>query len=247
MWLLAGCCPVSRSSAKHISSRSSDERANRHDKREESTAPMRMEKEGGTQGARVPYRRRRLSQSVRATLAGCGIAGLLSLSLALSVAAPTAASETPPAEGVGVVELSVTEMLSLLEAGSTSSEYLVTAYLDRIEAYDDELHSIVTLSPTALEQARELDLERAAGHLRGPLHGVPIVLKDNLATFDMPTSAGNSTMSTFQTNEDSSIVAALREAGAIILAKTNMSEFAYMSGSSLPLPISGSCDVSVGG
>ncbi|WP_170931306.1 amidase family protein [Aeromicrobium sp. PE09-221] len=131
------------------------------------------------------------------------------------------------------MDLSVTEIVSHLEAGSTSSEYLVTAYLDRIEAYDDELKSIITLSPTALDQARELDRERAAGNVRGPLHGVPIVLKDNLATFDMPTSAGNSTMSTFQTNEDSSIVAALRDAGAIILAKTNMSEFAYMSGSSL--------------
>nr|WP_240896960.1 amidase family protein [Kineococcus vitellinus] len=121
----------------------------------------------------------------------------------------------------------------MLAAGQTSSVDLVQAYLDRIAAYDDAyadqpgLHSVVTVSPTALENARLLDAERAAGITRGPLHGVPVLVKDNYATYDMPTSAGSVALADYQTAEDSTAVERLRDAGAIIIGKTNMAEFAW--------------------
>ncbi|WP_432492738.1 amidase [Kineococcus auxinigenes] len=171
----------------------------------------------------VPSRARRRSAALLAATALC-------LAPAL---APASASPTPHDELPRVVGLSVSDELDMLAAGTTTSVELVQAYLDRIAAYDDAyadqpgLHSVVTVSPTALENARLLDAERAAGISRGPLHGVPVLVKDNYATYDMPTSAGSVALADYQTAEDSTAVERLRDAGAIVLGKTNMAEFAW--------------------
>ncbi|QHC65729.1 amidase [Rathayibacter sp. VKM Ac-2759] len=132
-----------------------------------------------------------------------------------------------------MVDLSITDALALLESGATTSVALTQQYLDRIAAYDDPygdqpgLAAVILANPDALATAAELDAERAAGTVRGPLHGIPILVKDNYATFDMPTTAGSASLHTYQTKLDSTAVERLRAAGAIILAKTNMAEFAW--------------------
>jgi amidase len=149
------------------------------------------------------------------------------------------AASVPPAEVVSppsapdVVDLGITDVLALLESGASTSVALTQEYLDRIAAYDNPygiqpgLAAVVLANPRALATAAELDEERAAGVLRGPLHGVPILVKDNYATFDMPTTAGSASLHTYQTKVDATAVQRLRDAGAIILAKTNLSEFAW--------------------
>ncbi|NQX12668.1 amidase [Microbacteriaceae bacterium VKM Ac-2855] len=151
-----------------------------------------------------------------------------------SAFAPAAFAATPAVVSAPeVVDLGITDVLSLLESGESTSVALTQEYLDRIAAYDDPygdqpgLAAVILANPDALATAATLDAERAAGTLRGPLHGVPILVKDNYATFDMPTTAGSASLKTYQTAVDSTAVERLRAAGAIILAKTNMSEFAW--------------------
>lgn len=145
--------------------------------------------------------------------------------------ADDAAASAPAAPAV--VDLGVADAVALLDAGSTTSVDLTRAYLARIDAYDDDdadgpgLQAVITMNPDALATAATLDQERAAGTIRGPLHGVPIVVKDNHATADMPTTVGSAALRDYRTTDDSTAVARLRAAGAIILAKTNMSEFAW--------------------
>ncbi len=86
---------------------------------------------------------------------------------------------------------------------------------------------MVALNPKALEQADALDAERRAGRVRGPLHGIPIVVKDNYATADMPTTAGSLALAGFQTGRDAFMVKKLRDAGAVVIGKTNLHELAY--------------------
>lgn len=145
--------------------------------------------------------------------------------------ADDAAASAPAAPAV--VDLGVADAVALLDAGSTTSVDLTRAYLARIDAYDDDgadgpgLQAVITTNPDALATAATLDQERAAGTIRGPLHGVPIVVKDNHATADMPTTVGSAALRDYRTTADSTAVARLRAAGAIILAKTNMSELAW--------------------
>ncbi len=129
-----------------------------------------------------------------------------------------------------VEERSIADLRADLEAGRTNSERLVRAYLRRIEQIDrrgPRLNSVIALNPNALMDARALDVERRAGRVRGPLHGVPILIKDNIETRDpMPTTAGSLALADNVTGRDAPLVARLREAGAIILGKTNLSEWA---------------------
>jgi amidase len=132
-----------------------------------------------------------------------------------------------------VVGLGVAEVAALLSTGAATSAGLVRAYLERIAAYDDPrdgrpgLRALVAVSPTAAADAAALDAERAAGRVRGPLHGVPVVVKDNCATRDLPTSVGSAALATYRTRDDAVVVRRLREAGAIVLGKANMSEFGW--------------------
>ena len=155
-----------------------------------------------------------------------------------AIALQPAVADTAPTRP-DVVDLGITDVLALLESGTATSAGLVEEYLARIQAYDNPygdqpgLAAVVVANEDALETAKQLDAERAAGNLRGPLHGVPILVKDNYATFDMPTSAGNASLAGYQTAADSTAVARLRDAGAIIIAKANMSEFAWSGEHSL--------------
>ncbi len=123
----------------------------------------------------------------------------------------------------------VPELQALMAGGQLSSEQLVLSYLTRIQQYDEgRLNAVMELNPAALTIAQELDAERAAGTLRGPLHGIPVLLKDNIATGDgMHTTAGNYALKDWQPDRDAFLVTQLREAGAIILGKSNLSEWAY--------------------
>ncbi|MFB2585786.1 amidase [Herbiconiux liukaitaii] len=175
-----------------------------------------------------PSSRRSFSRTAAATALCAGALVASSAFVPAAFAAPTASTAAPD-----VVDLGITDVLALLESGESTSVALTQEYLDRIAAYDDPygdqpgLAAVILANPDALATAATLDAERAAGELRGPLHGVPILVKDNYATFDMPTTAGSASLSTYQTKVDSTAVQRLRDAGAIILAKTNMSEFAW--------------------
>jgi len=117
-----------------------------------------------------------------------------------------------------------------MAAGETSSEEIVAAYLQRIAEIDDAgptLNAVIATFPDAMAVARERDAERKAGGLRGPLHGIPVLLKDNIeAAGSVPTTAGSLALKDNVTNRDAPLVARLREAGAVILGKTNLSEWA---------------------
>ncbi|MEZ4519622.1 MAG: amidase family protein [Chloroflexota bacterium] len=116
-----------------------------------------------------------------------------------------------------------------------TSVELVTYYVDRIRRYDiGKLNAIMTLNPQALATAAVLDDERANGLMRGPLHGIPVLLKDNIATADMPTTAGVFALRNWQPDHDAFLTARLREAGAIVLGKTNLSEFANYTDPNTP-------------
>jgi amidase len=119
---------------------------------------------------------------------------------------------------------------SEMAKGTISSEGLVTAYLARIQAIDDSgpmLNAVIATFPDVLTQARALDAERQAGHVRGPLHGIPVLLKDNIeAKGALPTTAGSLALKDNITQRDAPLVARLRDAGAIILGKANLSEWA---------------------
>ena len=141
-----------------------------------------------------------------------------------------ATSSAATENGNGIVEASVGELQAAMRTGSMTSHGLVRAYLARIEAFDrggPRVNSVIELNPDAAAIARERDLERAAGQLRGPLHGIPVLLKDNIATADaMQTTAGSLALLEAKPPRDAFIVRRLREAGAVILGKTNLSEWA---------------------
>ena len=131
--------------------------------------------------------------------------------------------------GFDVAEKSVRELGAAMADGTVTSVELVAAYLDRIDAFDQRgpaLNAMIAINPRAGEVAAELDAERAAGDVRGPLHGIPVVVKDNYDTADLPTTAGTLGLATSVPPDDSTQVRRLREAGAIILGKTNMHELA---------------------
>lgn len=128
-----------------------------------------------------------------------------------------------------VYELSIPELQAAMERGETTSEELVQGYLKRIEAFDrhgPKLNAMIHINPNATRIARALDLERASKGSRGPLHGIPMVLKDNFDTFDMPTTASAVALAGFTPPDDGYQVRKLREAGVVFIGKTNMHEFA---------------------
>ncbi|MFN0181040.1 MAG: amidase [Gemmatimonadales bacterium] len=128
-----------------------------------------------------------------------------------------------------VHERSIEALAAELAAGRVTSVQLVDAYLARVAAYDAAgpgLNSMIRRNAGARTLARQLDAERWAGRIRGPLHGIPIVLKDNFATVDEPTSGGSLGLAGLMTPDEGSVVRRIRDAGAIILGKTNMHELA---------------------
>lgn len=158
---------------------------------------------------------------------------LLALSsLAACKPAPTPPPATPgasTASALDVAELSATDARKKLEAGELTSRALTQAYLDRIASVDKAgptLNSVIELNPDALKEADAMDAERKAGKVRGPMHGIPVLLKDNIDAVGMANSAGSLALADNRPTKDAFIVARLRAAGAVILGKTNLSEWA---------------------
>ena len=145
--------------------------------------------------------------------------------------ARSAASPPPPFE---LDEVTVAELQAAMESGERTARSITQLYLERIEALDrqgPELRSVIEVNPEALEIADRLDEERRVSGPRGPLHGVPVALKDNIDTHDrMTTTAGSLALEGSVPPQDAFVVQRLREAGAIVLAKLNMSEWAYFRG-----------------
>jgi len=142
---------------------------------------------------------------------------------ARQAAAPTADA------AFDVQEKTIAELQAALASGAATSRSLALAYLARIRAYDlqgPRLNSMIAMNRKVLEIADALDQERASGRLRGPLHGIPIVVKDNFETVDQPTTGGSLALTGFMTGRDAFQVKKLRDAGAIIIGKTNLHELA---------------------
>jgi amidase len=136
-----------------------------------------------------------------------------------------------------VVEASISAMQAAMKAGRVSSRELVLQYLTRIALYEDKLHAAITINPNALKEAETLDRERARGRIRGPLHGIPIALKDNIQTTNMPTTGGALALDGFTPPYEATLTANLRRAGAVIIAKTSMTELAnWVAGPPTPMP-----------
>lgn len=149
--------------------------------------------------------------------------------LVLLVSAAACSEAPSPIPFDDVTEASIVELGAAMDEGRVTSEQLVDRYLARIEAYDDRgpaLNTIITLNPHARTSARALDFERNATGSRGPLHGIPILLKDNYDMAGFPTTNGSVAMADVMPPDDGFQVQRLREAGAVILGKTNLHEFA---------------------
>ncbi|MGB3292357.1 MAG: amidase family protein [Phormidesmis sp.] len=154
------------------------------------------------------------------------IAKRVAIIFAAPVAICAAIPEAANAAVFRLQEATVSDINKAFDAGGLSSETLIQLYLNRIEAYDDDLNAIIQVNPNALEVARALDMERQTTGPRSPLHGIPVILKDNYDTFDLPTTAGSVVLKGSIPPDDAFTVKQFRDAGAIILAKANMSEFA---------------------
>jgi amidase len=125
--------------------------------------------------------------------------------------------------------LTIADLNRAFDTGALTSEQLVQLCLARVKAYDRQgpgLHALIAINPKALDTARALDAERKSQGRRSPLHGIPVILKDNIDTADLPTTGGSVLLQGSIPPDDAFIVKKLRAAGAIVLAKANMSEFA---------------------
>src|SRR6266566_1096554 len=129
------------------------------------------------------------------------------------------------------IEATIPELQALMNSGALTSVQLTTNYLNQIATFNPLLHAVIERNPDALAIAKKLDTERHSGHLRGPLHGIPVLVKDNLATQDkMQTTAGSLALVGSIVPSDSVVVNRLRAAGAVILGKANLSEWANFRG-----------------
>src|SRR5262245_18381128 len=150
----------------------------------------------------------RMKRVLYSVVASCALAGALYM--------PARAA------GLNIETAPIADLSGAFADGTLTSEQLVSAYLKRIEAYDEQgpaINAIITLNKNAIDEARQLDAERRSGNVRGPLHGIPVVLKDNYDTVDMPTTAGSQLLEGHMPKQDAFLVKKLREAGAIMLAK----------------------------
>src|SRR5215467_12645626 len=136
-----------------------------------------------------------------------------------------------------IIEASIPDMQKAMREKRVTSREIVQQYLARIARYDAKLHATITVNPNALEEADELDRERARGKLRGPLHGIPIALKDIIHTTHMPTTGGALAFEGYTPPYEATLTKNLREAGAIIIAKASLTELAnWVAGAPTPMP-----------
>jgi amidase len=157
--------------------------------------------------------------------------------LAVALAADGQRRAPAPARPFRIVEATIPEMRAAMASGRLTSRALVSQYLVRLGMYEDRLHAAIVVNPRALEEADQLDRERAAGTLRGPLHGIPVALKDNIHTTDMPTTGGALAFAGYVPPYEATLTKNLRDAGAIIVAKTGLTELAnWVAGVPNPMP-----------
>jgi len=155
---------------------------------------------------------------------------LVLLAAALLAAAPARVPFT-------VVEATIPQMRTAMEQGRVTSRELVLQSLARIAFYEDKLHAAITVNRDALKEAEDLDRERAQHRVRGPLHGIPVALKDNIHTTNMPTTGGALVFEGFVPPYEATVTKNLRDAGAVIIAKTGMTELGnWVAGSPSPMP-----------
>jgi amidase len=135
-----------------------------------------------------------------------------------------------PASDFSLAEATIAGLQEEMTSGGATARRIADAYLQRIRSLDRDgpgLHAVLTINPDALTIADSLDAERRSGHVRGALHGIPVLIKDNIDTADrMPTTAGSLALASNHAAADAFLVARLRDAGAVILGKTNLSEWA---------------------
>ena len=157
---------------------------------------------------------------------------------ALSAQTPASRGAAPQApRAFSVVEATIPDMRAALEQGRVTSRELVLQYLMRIALHEERLNAVITVNPRALAEADARDRERREGKARGPLHGIPIALKDNIHTTDMPTTGGALAFEGFLPPYEATLTRNLREAGAIILVKTVLTELAnWVAGGPMPMP-----------
>ena len=142
-----------------------------------------------------------------------------------------------PVKTLQLVEATIPELRRAMETRRLTAEQIVRLYLARIEAYDKKgpaVNAFLHVNARAVEEARRLDAERRSGRVRGPLHGIPVLLKDNIDTADMPTTAGSVALAGSMPPDDAFIARKLRAAGAIVLGKGTLTEFANFITTDMP-------------
>ncbi|HEX6975784.1 MAG TPA: amidase family protein [Vicinamibacterales bacterium] len=163
-------------------------------------------------------------------------AGVLAASIAFATSAASPQAR-PTAAKFSIVEATIPDMQAALKAGTITSRQLVEQSLIRIAMYEDNLNAVIAINKDALKEADERDAERRAGRIRGPLHGIPVALKDNIHTTSMPTTGGALAFAGLVPPYEATLTKNLRDAGAIIIAKTGLTELAnWVAGGPTPMP-----------
>lgn len=180
-------------------------------------------------------KKRRATTLITALIAGflfAGLPGPRAQAAGAAGAAGAADDSSPPTAdapsrlGVDLDTVTIPELQARMANGSLTSSALTTAYLRRIKAVDPKINSVLHTDPTALRQAAASDARHRRGDTRGPLDGIPVLIKDNVNTRGLPTTAGSLALAGKPPGTDAPLVARLRDAGAVILGKTNLSEWA---------------------
>jgi amidase len=143
-------------------------------------------------------------------------------------------ARSPVPKAFSVFEATIPQLRAAMEQGRITSREIVQQYLARIAKYEDRLNAAIFVNPKALEEAGERDRERSQGKIRSPLHGIPIALKDNIHTTNMPTTGGTLAFEGFVPPYEATLTRNLRSAGAIVIAKTGMTELANWVARSMP-------------
>lgn len=133
---------------------------------------------------------------------------------------------------IDITKETVTSLSKALNEEIITSEQLINIYLERIKEYNNQYNALITINENAINEAKELDKERQNGNIKSSIHGIPIIVKDNIDVLGTATTAGSKALSDNYPNEDALIIQKLKDAGAIIIAKANMSKFAFYASSS---------------
>lgn len=133
---------------------------------------------------------------------------------------------------IDITKETVASLSKALNEEIITSEQLINIYLERIKEYNDQYNALITINENAINEAKELDKERQNGNIKSSIHGIPIIVKDNIDVLGTATTAGSKALSDNYPNEDALVIQKLKDAGAIIIAKANMSKFAFYASSS---------------